>query len=67
MCMIVFTAMTEATEEEYKDCYHICHQECFKNGQSYTYCEMKCDGDCSMKDLVAQFPKFKAQEGGPKI
>ncbi|WMV36228.1 hypothetical protein MTR67_029613 [Solanum verrucosum] len=61
MCMVVFTVVCEATEEEYKDCYHTCHDECTdKQGQGYTFCEMKCDADCSKKDFVAQFPKFKA-------
>ncbi|XP_059302686.1 major pollen allergen Ole e 6-like [Lycium barbarum] len=64
MCMVVLTAVSvskvEATEEEYKDCYNTCHQECSQQGQGYTFCEVKCDEDCSRKDFVAQFPKFKA-------
>ncbi|OIT39378.1 PREDICTED: major pollen allergen Ole e 6-like [Nicotiana attenuata] len=65
MCMVVLTAVSnvpkaEATEEEFKDCYNTCHQECSQEGHGYTYCEMKCDTECSMKEIRAQFPKFKA-------
>ncbi|PHT80476.1 Major pollen allergen Ole e 6, partial [Capsicum annuum] len=51
MCMVVLTTMSEATEEEYRDCYHTCHKQCSEDGHGYTFCEMKCDTDCSRKDI----------------
>ncbi|KAL2535421.1 AAI domain-containing protein [Forsythia ovata] len=41
----------EATEEEFKECYNTCHKECSEQGNGYTFCEIKCDTDCGIKEV----------------
>ncbi|KAL3517072.1 hypothetical protein ACH5RR_023974 [Cinchona calisaya] len=61
MCMVAIAAVhihkAEATtEQQFSECYHTCHKECFQDGKAngYTFCEMKCDADCASKELKAK-------------
>ncbi|CAK9151100.1 unnamed protein product [Ilex paraguariensis] len=64
MCIVVLAAVhvheVVADEEVYKSCYAPCHQDCSSEGNGYTFCEMKCDGDCGAKELQAKLEKLKA-------
>ncbi|KAK4756431.1 hypothetical protein SAY87_006558 [Trapa incisa] len=41
-----------ATDEKYKSCFDTCIGECMTGQQGYTFCEMKCDEDCSEKEIM---------------
>lgn len=58
MCMFVMTAMHANKAEaraidQYKNCFDTCFNECFQDGKGngYTFCEMKCDDDCGVKEI----------------
>lgn len=61
MCLFVMATFhvheAEADEAQFKECYDTCHKECSDKGNGFTFCEMKCDTDCSVKDVKGVFSK----------
>lgn len=58
-CFLVVAALQvcEAGLEDkfsarYKECFNNCEDQCKKDGQGYTFCEMKCDADCGAKEIA---------------
>lgn len=56
ICIVVVATLhiqnVEATDSEYKECFNNCEDECKSKGHGYTYCEMKCDTDCNVKEAA---------------
>uniref|UniRef100_O24172 Major pollen allergen Ole e 6 n=2 Tax=Olea europaea TaxID=4146 RepID=ALL6_OLEEU len=46
-------------EAQFKECYDTCHKECSDKGNGFTFCEMKCDTDCSVKDVKEKLENYK--------
>lgn len=57
MCCVVAAALNihtaeAATDEKFKACFNTCESECKADGNGSTFCEMKCDGDCTAKEVA---------------
>ncbi|KAF5177213.1 hypothetical protein FRX31_033205 [Thalictrum thalictroides] len=66
MCMVLVATMKVEAEpdelsEKYAACFNTCQSECQASGNGYTHCEMKCDEDCSAKELK----ELLNEDGGP--
>ncbi|KAF7848437.1 hypothetical protein BT93_L1946 [Corymbia citriodora subsp. variegata] len=58
MCIVVATALNvhtaeAAIDEQFKACFNTCHSECKDGGLGTNFCEMRCDSDCSAKEVAA--------------
>ncbi|KAK6925060.1 Pollen allergen ole e 6 [Dillenia turbinata] len=56
MCVVVVAAMqlTEAqsSEEKFRSCFNDCEKKCMGFGHGNSFCEMKCDADCTAKEVA---------------
>lgn len=59
VCVVVMAAMqtpTAAAENKYdaryRECFIACEDKCKKNGQGVSFCEVKCDEDCTQKEAA---------------
>lgn len=57
MCIVVAVALNvhaaeAATDEKFKACFNTCHRECTADAHGSTFCEIKCDGDCTAKEVA---------------
>ncbi|OWM66856.1 major pollen allergen Ole e 6-like [Punica granatum] len=41
-----------AVDEKFKSCFDNCLSECLADNRGYTFCEMRCDADCSEKEFM---------------
>ncbi|KAG2693691.1 hypothetical protein I3760_08G108600 [Carya illinoinensis] len=59
MCTVVVVAFSlnhevEATEDLYGSCFNTCQKGCVKDGNGNTFCEIKCDSECTAKENAAK-------------
>ncbi|KAL3717442.1 hypothetical protein ACJRO7_008948 [Eucalyptus globulus] len=56
MCIVLAGAMyvreAEATKESFKSCFTACHDGCKAEGHGFSFCEVKCDTDCTDKEIA---------------
>lgn len=58
MCVVVVAALhaqeAEATADTdtFKNCFVNCQTDCHADGNGYTFCEVKCDEECSAKEAA---------------
>lgn len=60
MCIVVVAAFSlqeaKAAElDKFKGCFSNCGKGCLGEGNGNTFCEKKCDNDCSEKELAGKF------------
>lgn len=56
VCMVLLATVKVQAESDkdsqiYVSCFNSCEAECKAAGGGHTFCEMKCDEDCSDKEL----------------
>ncbi|KAL3725617.1 hypothetical protein ACJRO7_030619 [Eucalyptus globulus] len=56
-CIVVATALNihmaeAAIDEKFKVCFNTCQSECKADGNGSTFCEIRCDGECSAKEIA---------------
>ncbi|KAI3423239.1 uncharacterized protein J3R85_011202 [Psidium guajava] len=58
MCVVLAGAMhmreAEAADETFKSCFTACYDGCKADGHGFTFCEVKCDTECSEKEVAAK-------------
>ncbi|KAK6940789.1 Pollen allergen ole e 6 [Dillenia turbinata] len=56
VCIVVVAAMqfTDAlnADEKFRSCFNTCEEECKAHGEGNSFCEMKCDADCTAKEVA---------------
>ncbi|KAG7967532.1 hypothetical protein I3843_08G104300, partial [Carya illinoinensis] len=60
MCTVVVVAFSlnhevEATEDLYGSCFNTCQKGCVKDGNGNTFCEIKCDSECTAKENAGNY------------
>ncbi|KAI6674776.1 hypothetical protein NL676_002682 [Syzygium grande] len=59
VCVVLAGALhareAEATADgAFKSCFTACHDGCKAGGHGFTFCEMKCDTECTEKELAGK-------------
>ncbi|PHU07148.1 hypothetical protein BC332_23637 [Capsicum chinense] len=57
MSMVVLSAVRVSTAD-FENCYKNCHKDCAASGHGYTVCALKCETDCSFKQLKEEFEEI---------
>ncbi len=50
---------SEPLTERYVTCYNVCDEQCKASGRDKSDCEIKCDEECSDKELQAMLNEVK--------
>ncbi|KAI3439410.1 uncharacterized protein J3R85_004832 [Psidium guajava] len=57
VCIVVAAALNirtaeAAIDEKFKSCFNTCESECKAEGNGSTTCEIRCDNECSAKEIA---------------